>query len=110
MSKPVAVTDSSFAQDVLSAPGPVLVDFWAEWCAPCRMIAPILEQLAAEQGDGLKVVKLDVDQNPRVPNQYGVQGIPTLILFRNGEPVERIVGFLPKPALLNRLQKHLGRP
>ena len=108
MSKPAPVTDGSFAQDVLGANVPVLVDFWAEWCAPCRMIAPVLEQIGAERGDALKIAKIDVDANPRVPMQYGVQGIPTLILFKGGEPVERIVGFLPKPALINRLQKHLG--
>ena len=108
MAKPVAVTDSTFAQDVLTSDVPVLVDFWAEWCAPCRMIAPILEQIANEQAGALKIAKLDVDANPRVQGQFGVQGIPTLILFKGGQPVERIVGFLPKPALMGRLQKHLG--
>ena len=108
MSKPAAVTDESFPRDVLQADEPVLVDFWAEWCAPCRMLAPILEQVADEQGDGLRIVKLDVDGNPRTPHQYGVQGMPTLILFKGGQPVERIVGYMPKPALMGKLQKHLG--
>jgi thioredoxin 1 len=107
LAKPAAVTDSSFAEDVLGSETPVLVDFWAAWCSPCRLIAPLLEQIADEQEGALTVLKLDVDANPRVPSQLGIQGIPTLILFKGGEPVERIVGFLPKPALLAKLQKHL---
>src|SRR3954471_11164100 len=98
MAHPTAVTDGTFQDEVLSSSTPVLVDFWAEWCQPCKMIAPILEQLAAEQVDGLRIAKLDVDGNPRPPHQYGDQGIPTLILFKGGQPVERIVGFTPKAA------------
>ena len=105
---PLATTDSTFSQDVLGSDEPVLVDFWAEWCSPCRMLAPILEQLAGERDGALKIAKLDVDSNPRVPGQYGVQGLPTLILFKGGQPVERIVGFVTQPALVSRLQKHLG--
>jgi thioredoxin 1 len=105
---PLATTDSTFSQDVLGSDEPVLVDFWAEWCSPCRMLAPILEQLAGERDGALKIAKLDVDSNPRVPGQYGVQGLPTLILFKGGQPVERIVGFVTRPALVSRLQKHLG--
>jgi thioredoxin 1 len=108
VSQPAAVTDATFRQEVLESAAPVLVDFWAEWCQPCKMIAPILDQIGNEQGEGLRIAKLDVDNNPRTPNQYGVQGIPTLILFKDGAAVERIVGFTPKAALVNRLQKHLG--
>ena len=107
MTAPAAVTDATFADEVLASDTPVLVDFWAVWCSPCRMIAPILEQVAEEQDGRLKIVKLDVDANHRIPHQYGVQGIPTLLVFKSGEPVDRIVGFLPKPSLMARLQKHL---
>lgn len=108
MAKPFDVSDSTFQQEVLKSPTPILVDFWAEWCGPCRMVAPVLEQIAAEQGDRLKVAKLNVDQNSQTAMQYGVQGIPTMILFKGGQPVERIVGFQPKPQLLQRLQPHLN--
>ncbi len=86
---------------------PVLVDFWAEWCGPCRMVAPVLEQLAAEQAGKLKIVKLNVDENVETPQKFGITGIPTMILFRDGQPVERIVGFMPKPQLLGKLRPHL---
>ena len=100
-------TDATFAQDI-QGETPVLVDFWAEWCGPCRMIAPVLEQIAAEQADRLRIAKLNVDENPETARRFGVTGIPTLILFRDGKPVERIVGFRPKPQLLASLQRHLG--
>ena len=101
------VTDAEFEQAV-SSETPVLVDFWAEWCGPCRMVAPVLEQIAAEQGERLKIVKLNVDENTSTPQKFGITGIPTMILFKNGEPVERIVGFMPKPQLMNRLTPHLA--
>ena len=106
-SNTVTVTDASFADDVLMSDKPVIVDFWAEWCGPCRMVAPVLEQIAAEQTGKLKIVKLNVDENPQTQAQFGVTGIPTMILFKDGQMVERIVGFMPKPNLLNRLQPHL---
>ena len=100
------VTDAEFEQAV-SSETPVLVDFWAEWCGPCRMVAPVLEQIAAEQGERLKIVKLNVDENTSTPQKFGITGIPTMILFKDGQPVERIVGFMPKPQLMSRLNPHL---
>src|SRR4051794_15509702 len=88
----VAVTDDSFSEDVLTSTTPVLVDFWATWCGPCKMIAPVLEEIATEKAGELKVAKLDVDANPGVARDFQVVSIPTLILFKNGEPVKRIVG------------------
>jgi thioredoxin 1 len=99
-------SDATFAQDI-HGETPVLVDFWAEWCGPCRMVAPVLEQIASEQAGTLRIAKLSVDDNPETPARFGVTGIPTLILFQNGKPVERIVGFRPKPQLLDILQRHL---
>jgi thioredoxin 1 len=93
------VTDQSFETDVLKASGPVLVDFWAEWCGPCKMIAPALDELAGEFADKLTVAKVNVDDNPMTPNTYGVRGIPTLILFKDGKPAAQQVGALPKSRL-----------
>ncbi len=102
-----SVTDASFQQDVLSASEPVLVDFWAEWCGPCRMIAPALEELSDELGDRVKIVKLNIDDNPDVPSRYGVRGIPTMILFKNGEPAATKVGAEPKSRLQGWLEGQL---
>lgn len=107
MAKPFEVTDATFEQDVLNADELVLVDFWAEWCGPCKMIAPIVEQLADDFDGVLRVGKLDADENVNTMMAYGVMGIPTLILFKNGEAIERITGFMPKDRLLARLQPHL---
>ncbi len=93
------VTDESFATDVLGAKGPVLVDFWAEWCGPCKAVGPILEELAGEYGDKLTIAKVNIDENPGVPNNYAVRGIPTLILFKDGKPAATQVGALPKSRL-----------
>ena len=107
MPKPVQVNDNSFEREVLKAQTPVLVDFWATWCAPCRMIAPVLEEIANENEEQLVIAKVDVDTNPNTASTYGVQSIPTLILFKNGEPVERLVGFMPKQKLMEKLSPHL---
>jgi thioredoxin 1 len=101
------VTDDSFQSDVLSADQPVLVDFWAEWCGPCRMIAPALEEISRELEGQVTVVKLNIDDNPDAPARYGVRGIPTMILFKNGEPAATKVGAAPKSALQSWLQGQL---
>ena len=100
------ITDAAFDSEI-RGDTPVLVDFWAEWCGPCRMVAPVLEQIAVEQVGKLKIVKLNVDENQQTPMQFGVSGIPTMILFKDGEMVERIVGFMPKPQLMKRIEPHL---
>lgn len=99
----VTVTDADFAESVLMSTTPVLVDFWATWCGPCRMVAPVLEEIAKEKAGSLTVAKVDVDANPGVARDFQVVSIPTLILFKNGKPVKRIVGAKSKPALLREL-------
>ena len=91
-----AISDASFEDDVLNADQPVLVDFWAEWCAPCKMIGPSLEEIASEMGDQVKIAKINIDENPVTPTKYGVRGIPTLMLFKNGAAASTKVGALPK--------------
>jgi thioredoxin 1 len=108
MGKPQVVTDQSFEQDVLKSDSPVLVDFWATWCGPCRMVAPVLEEVATEQGDKIRIAKLDVDANPITAGRFGVRAIPTMILFKNGREADRIVGFHPKPQLMQKLTPHLA--
>jgi thioredoxin 1 len=103
-----AVTDETFKQDVLNAPGPVLVDFWAEWCGPCKMVAPILDEIAKEYGDKLTIAKVDIDSNPMSPNEYGVRGIPTMILFKDGKVVDMSVGAKPKGQLKTWLDAKLA--
>lgn len=103
-----AVTDTSFADDVLNSDKPVLVDFWAEWCGPCKMLSPTLEALAAELGDKVTIAKVNIDDNPETPMQYGVRGIPTMILFKNGKPAATKVGNAAKGALQDWLSSNLA--
>lgn len=104
--KPQVVTDATFAQDVVAASSalPVLVDAWAEWCGPCRMIAPVLDQLAAESNGRYKIAKLNVDENPGISQQFGIRSIPTMLIFKNGKLVDQIVGAVPKHAIAAKLQ------
>jgi thioredoxin 1 len=101
------VTDTNFGNDVLGADKPVLVDFWAEWCGPCRMIAPTVEAVAEEYQDKARVFKMNVDENPTVPQQYGIRGIPTLILFKGGQEQERIVGAVTREAIARVIDKYV---
>ena len=107
MAKPVVITDDTFEDVVLKADLPTVVDFWAVWCGPCKMIAPVLEEIADEYDGRLQVTKLDVDHNSQSAMQFGVMSIPTLILFKNGEAVERIVGYVPKTKLVSKIEPHL---
>ncbi|BDW10871.1 thioredoxin [Polynucleobacter sp. SHI8] len=101
------ITDSSFETDVVQAGKPVLLDFWAEWCGPCKMIAPILEEVAKEYGDKIQIAKINVDENQEIPAKFGIRGIPTLILFKNGEIAAQKVGALAKSQLTAFLDSHL---
>ena len=103
MAHPLTITDTNFKDEVLESDVPVLVDFWASWCSPCRMIAPIVEELATEYEGRVKVAKVDVDANPITPGMFGIMSIPTLMLFRGGKAEERIVGYQPKTALKAKL-------
>ncbi len=108
MSKPVSINDNDFEQSVLKSEKPVLIDFWATWCGPCRMIAPIVDELADEYDGRINFVKMDVDQNPKTPAKYGIMSIPTLLIFKKGEPVSHIVGLRPKAELKRNLEAALA--
>lgn len=108
MSSVTAVTDATFQQEVLSNELPVLVDFWAPWCGPCRIVAPIVDELATQYKGQVKVVKLNTDDNPDIASHYGIRSIPTLLLFKAGQTIDTIVGAVPKTTLAATLDKHLG--
>ncbi len=107
MSTAEQVTDASFKQEVLESEVPVLVDFWAPWCGPCRMVAPVVEEIAQQYDGQIKVVKLNTDENPNVASQYGIRSIPTLMIFKGGQRVDMVVGAVPKTTLSNTLEKYL---
>ena len=108
MSKPVVVTDQTFDQDVLKAKKPVLVDFWAPWCGPCRMVSPVVEELAQEMEAQLSFAKLNVDENPKTATRFSISAIPTLILFRDGKPAKQFVGYKPKAELKKSVEGALA--
>ena len=107
MGKYVEVTDANFDEEVLKSDIPVLVDYWAVWCAPCRMIEPLVEEIADEKEGIVKVAKMDVDSNPGVATKFGIRSIPTLMIFKNGEVVDQIIGAVPKSMIEEKLQKHI---
>jgi thioredoxin 1 len=109
VSSPVTVTDATYLDEVSDLDRTVVVDFWAEWCPPCvTMLAPILEEIAAEQADRVKVVKINVDENQQYASQFGVFNLPTMLVYKNGQPVDKIVGAMPKAQILERLSPHLS--
>jgi thioredoxin 1 len=107
MAKPITITDENFEAEVLSSDVPVLVDFWADWCGPCKMIAPSVEELANEFDGRAKICKLDVDSNQNVASKYGIRSIPSLLIFKNGQVVEQIVGAVPKNHIKSKLEENL---
>ncbi len=107
MSAAVQVTDGSFKADVLESDVPVLVDFWAPWCGPCRMVAPVVDEIAEQYAGQIKVVKLNTDENPNTASQYGIRSIPTLMIFKGGQRVDMVVGAVPKTTLASTLEKYL---
>jgi thioredoxin 1 len=108
MVKPLEISDATYQDEVIASDMPVLVDFWAPWCGPCRLVGPVLEEIAGEQESRLKIVKVNVDENQKYAGQLGVFNIPTMILYKGGQPVDKIVGALPKQQLLDRINPHLG--
>lgn len=110
MAAATPVTDSTFKDEVIESPIPVLVDFWAPWCGPCRMVAPVVEEIADQYKDKVRVVKVNTDENPGVASQYGIRSIPTLMIFKDGQRVDMVVGAVPKTTLANTLEKYIDDP
>ena len=108
MAEILQTSEASFDADVVQSDVPVLVDFWAPWCGPCRMVAPVVEELAQEYDGKLKVAKVNVDDNPQLAIKFGIRGIPTLLFFKNGEVAEQVVGFVPKPVLAEKVEAVIG--
>ena len=108
MAHPIEITDATFEEEVVKSDTPVVVDFWAEWCGPCKMIAPLVEELAGEYDGKVKFTKLDVDSNPQTPMQFGIRGIPTLLIFNGGKPVGQVVGAVPKSMLKKRVDEAIA--
>lgn len=108
MSATAEVSDSTFKKEVLDSDLPVLVDFWAPWCGPCRMVGPVVEEIASQYAGQVKVVKLNTDENPNIASQYGIRSIPTLMVFKDGQRVDMVVGAVPKATLANTLEKYIG--
>ncbi len=106
--KPITVNDANFQDEVIQSDKPVIVDFWAIWCGPCKMIAPIIEELAKDYDGKLKVAKIDVDSNPQTAMKYGIRSIPTLLIFKGGQVVEQIIGAVPKRQLIDKVTSHLS--
>ncbi len=107
MGHSIEVTDATFDAEVLQADKPVLIDFWAPWCAPCRMLGPVIEEIAAERKESIKVVKVNIDDNQDYASRLGVMSVPTMVVFKDGQPVDKMVGAFPKRSIIDRLERHL---
>ncbi len=107
MSNAIEVTDNNFAEEVVNSTSPVVVDFWAPWCGPCRKLGPVMDEIAEEFSGRIKVVKVNTDENLKIAKEYSISGLPSLLLFKDGEAVERLVGLMPKSSIISNIEKHL---